>query len=325
MSTPENSIFISYSSKDRALVKRLASDLKRENVNVFYDQLIKPGASWAQSLSEAIQNAKFLLVVISPDYLESKWTQEELNIGLLKESEGTATVVPILIKDSDLSNSPFLANKTYADFRTDYETGFNRILDVFKGASKIDDDNVPGKIGNQLSNREVKSYFKSLKASVDLFVSEPETTYGTKEKKSKKRKLKCFIIMPFGQEDLDIVYEYYSLPVLEEKCQLECERGDDVFGSNVIMDDISNSIQEADVILADLTQKNPNVFYEVGIAHTLAKPVLLISQSIDDVPFDLRHRRVLLYEYTPKGCKEYERNLESHMVAMIDKIKSESI
>jgi hypothetical protein len=58
------------------------------------------------------------------------------------------------------------------------------------------------------------------------------------------------------------------------------------------------SIEGACVVVADLTGKNANIFYEVGIAHTLEKPVLLLAQPMSDVPFDLRHKRVLLYKYS---------------------------
>ncbi len=80
---------------------------------------------------------------------------------------------------------------------------------------------------------------------------------------------------------------------------------------------IHSEISAADVILADLTRKNANVFYEVGICHALGKPVLLLAQSIDDVPFDLRHRRVLLYDYSPRGCKRLEGTLKDNMIAVL--------
>ena len=84
-----------------------------------------------------------------------------------------------------------------------------------------------------------------------------------------------------------------------------------MLGSNVIMDDILKSIESADLVLADLSRRNANVFYEVGICHALHKPVLLLAQSIDDVPFDLRHRRVLLYEYSARGCTRLERGFRT--------------
>jgi hypothetical protein len=122
--------------------------------------------------------------------------------------------------------------------------------------------------------------------------------------------------MPFGIQDLEDLYNEFILPVLDG-CNLECARGDDIFGSNVVMDDVKAAIAKADLVIADLSGQNPNVFYEVGIAHTLGKPVLLLSQSIEDVPFDLRHRRVLPYEYTPIGCKRLVARLREHVLAML--------
>lgn len=127
--------------------------------------------------------------------------------------------------------------------------------------------------------------------------------------------------MPFGDVNLQVVYEDFVKPTIEAECELVCERGDDVFGSNVIMDDIIHSIESADIVVADLTDKNANVFYEVGICHTLRKPVLLLAQSIDDVPFDLRHRRVLLYEYSPRGCKRLENTLKENLIAILSAIE----
>ena len=70
----------------------------------------------------------------------------------------------------------------------------------------------------------------------------------------------------------------------------------------------------------DISIENANVFYEVGICHTLDKPVLLLAQSMDDVPFDLRHRRVLLYEYSPRGCRRLEKEVAEHLQAMVAKL-----
>jgi hypothetical protein len=125
--------------------------------------------------------------------------------------------------------------------------------------------------------------------------------------------------MPFGRKDLDIVYEDFVKPVIENRCKLSCVRGDDLFGSNVIMDDIRSSIARSQLVIADLTDKNANVFYEVGIAHALDIPVLLLAQSMDDVPFDLRHRRVLVYEDSPRGCKKLETILAQQIAQTVQR------
>ena len=65
-----------------------------------------------------------------------------------------------------------------------------------------------------------------------------------------------------------------------------------------ILEDIWQSIHAATFIVADITGRNPNVLYELGIAHTLAKPVLILSKNSADIPIDLATRRVLLYGQT---------------------------
>ena len=60
-----------------------------------------------------------------------------------------------------------------------------------------------------------------------------------------------------------------------------------------------------------MTDRNPNVFYETGVAHTVGKEVILITQSMNDVPFDLKHLRCIVYDYTPRGIQFLESNLKN--------------
>jgi hypothetical protein len=62
------------------------------------------------------------------------------------------------------------------------------------------------------------------------------------------------------------------------------------------MDDIWSEISKASIVVAELTGKNPNVYYELGLAHAIRKPAILISSNIEDVPFDLRPLRVFIYD-----------------------------
>jgi len=84
--------------------------------------------------------------------------------------------------------------------------------------------------------------------------------------------------------------------------------------------DIWEKINRARFIVADLTGKNPNVFYEVGLAHAIGKDVILITQSMDDVPFDLKVLRCIVYSFTPRGMKE----LENRLIQTIRKIMKSS-
>ncbi len=117
----------------------------------------------------------------------------------------------------------------------------------------------------------------------------------------------CFVLMPFN-EKLQPIYEDHIKKVVL-KCKLKCKRADDFFSISAIIDDIWENINISRIVIADLTGKNPNVFYEVGLAHALRKDVILITQNEDDVPFDLRHLRYVKYSYTPRGMAEFEGTL----------------
>jgi len=159
--------------------------------------------------------------------------------------------------------------------------------------------------------REVSRLEARLQAAEQAPAAQPPT------KLSPKPRRQCFLIMPFGNVGLDEVYDFHVRPILESKCRLRVQRGDDIFGSNAIIDDIVAAIESADLIVAELTGRNTNVFYELGLGHALGKPTLLLAQSMEDVPFDLRHRRVLRYAYSPKGFEELSRSLPLHVEAVL--------
>jgi hypothetical protein len=104
----------------------------------------------------------------------------------------------------------------------------------------------------------------------------------------------CFVISPFG-EPFDTYFASIIRPAIE-RSGLYAVRGDSLYRPTTIVDDIWTGIKEAKLLIAELTNRNPNVFYELGLAHAISKPVVLISQSIEDVPFDLRGIRVILYD-----------------------------
>jgi hypothetical protein len=316
--------FISYIHEDREFVNRLVADLRKEGFETMFDMLIEAGESWAQSLTNSIEDAEFFLLAMSPDYFTSAWAQEELQIGMLREMEKKALVIPLMVAPCKLEG--FLAKKKYADFTTDYRSGFEELLLTITkpraDAKGKTGEPTAGETIGLVSPSEIQTLLRELKEAVGVFKSKPATDTATRtgvEQIKESGRPRCFIIMPLRVEELNIVYEDFVKPVLENDCDLICERGDDIFGSNIIMDDIEKSIRASHLIVADLTGKNPNVFYEVGISHTLKKPVLLLAQSIDDIPFDLRHRRVLLYEYSPRGCKKLENRLTENIREIIKK------
>ena len=126
----------------------------------------------------------------------------------------------------------------------------------------------------------------------------------------------CFVIMPFSGYFNDYYSSIYS-PAIQD-ANLIPHRADDLYRPSQIINDIWSYTQISKLILADLSGKNPNVFYELGLAHALAKPAILITESIDDVPFDLRALRVLEYDKNqPRWGDVLQENITSAIKEII--------
>ncbi|NJD68917.1 MAG: hypothetical protein FIA90_09775 [candidate division NC10 bacterium] len=116
-----------------------------------------------------------------------------------------------------------------------------------------------------------------------------------------------FVLMPF-MDELRPVYDDHVVKVVSE-LGLSVARADDFFSADSVMSDVWNAICASRAIIADCTGRNPNVFYEMGMAHVLGKPVILLTQELNDIPFDIRHIRFIEYKYTPRGMSEFEKKL----------------
>ena len=114
-------------------------------------------------------------------------------------------------------------------------------------------------------------------------------------------KNRCFILMPF-QDHFDGIYGHLKKALNDNG--YVCNRADEILGSKPIMNKILNEILKSHYIIADLTNQNPNVFYELGIAHTFkdAQNIILITQRVEDIPFDIRHINNIIYD---KGNIKY--------------------
>jgi len=127
----------------------------------------------------------------------------------------------------------------------------------------------------------------------------------------------CFVVMPFAEPHGSYYSKIYEPAI--RKAGLKPVRADsEIFGAGKVMDQIWSGINAAKVLVAELTTKNPNVFYELGLAHTLRKPVVLVSSNEDDVPFDLHHIRVIYYDVNDPfwGDKLLEKVAENILSAI---------
>lgn len=114
-----------------------------------------------------------------------------------------------------------------------------------------------------------------------------------------------FILMPF--EDFEPVHKAIRTAI--ENAGLEPRRADDIFTTGAVLEKILRQIAEAEVVVADLTGKNANVFYETGIAHTVKDNVVLLAQDIEDIPVDLQPFEYIVYGPDPDGLRSLSERL----------------
>ncbi|MBM3319243.1 MAG: hypothetical protein FJY73_01005 [Candidatus Eisenbacteria bacterium] len=122
----------------------------------------------------------------------------------------------------------------------------------------------------------------------------PEPPEPLKEDRVRRFLDSCFVMMPFG-EWFDKYYQQIYVPAIRA-AGFEPVRADELFNTGTVVEQIWEQIGKSTVLLADLTGKNANVFYELGLAHAARKPVVFAAGQIDDIPFDLRHLRVIVYD-----------------------------
>jgi len=122
-------------------------------------------------------------------------------------------------------------------------------------------------------------------------------------------KASCFVLMPFAPA-FDRIWATIRESLQSPELNLICRRADDVRAPN-ILETILKGIAQAEFILADLSGANPNVFYELGIAHCAkdSAKVILLTQDMSCVPFDLRHLRCITYEDVPSGLERLRGEL----------------
>ena len=125
----------------------------------------------------------------------------------------------------------------------------------------------------------------------------------------------AFVVMQFTDE-----YTALFREVIDPVCTdfgYEVIRGDNVYTNGLIIEDITRSIRECSIVIADITPNNANVYYELGFAHGIGKPAILLSdRNREKLPFDISGFRLLFYDNTIGGKKHVEEALRKHLDAI---------
>jgi hypothetical protein len=118
------------------------------------------------------------------------------------------------------------------------------------------------------------------------------------------------LMMPF---DAGFAPVYDAFQEASQEAGFRCQRADDIWLHDHIMDDVASLIWRARVVVSDLTGKNANVFYETGIAHSIGRDVILASQSMEDIPFDLQSIRTVKYLPNREGLEQLKLRIHARL------------
>ena len=122
------------------------------------------------------------------------------------------------------------------------------------------------------------------------------------------------LMIPFSAE-FDLITR--AIKGVSIECGMTCERADDIWKDSTIIQDVFSLIYRARIVICDFSTKNPNVFYEAGIAHTLGRAVIPLARSVSDIPFDLRHHRHLIYLPNEQGIDQMKLDLKARIVTLL--------
>lgn len=134
---------------------------------------------------------------------------------------------------------------------------------------------------------------------------------GINEPLKKERNRNVFVLTPFHPR-----YEktYDLISNVCNKVGLKCSRGDEQFIRGGVLSHILKELTSASIVIANIDGRNPNVYYELGIAHALDKDVILISSSVEEVPFDLKSQRLIVWKHPSELEKELNTTLTRILV-----------
>jgi hypothetical protein len=125
----------------------------------------------------------------------------------------------------------------------------------------------------------------------------------------------AFVVMQFSDPNQSLYSDVIQTVI--ESYRLHAYHAGEVFGPGIILEDITSGIIEAKLVIAEITPPNQNVFYELGYAHALKKPTILLAETTKDLPFDISGYRCLFYENSIGGKRKVEEGLRKHLDAIL--------
>lgn len=189
----------------------------------------------------------------------------------------------------------------------DYEGNILEVLSEIIKRDQRNFDEIRSYVSDKFSTPEVSEFISTSHTEPPKRVIQFSPQVFDVPTKNQNDKL-VTVMLPFSLNQT-----YDSVKEVCDELNLDCAKADDIWENPTFIQDIFELIFTCRVVVADFTGKNPNVFYEVGIAHTLGKTVVPITQSVNDVPSDLGHHRALVYHPNEQGYKDLKTELKKRL------------
>jgi hypothetical protein len=279
-------------------------------------QLFHEGAAKYQALFTpvgfSIENVALITGILRPNYLRFAFTETTKRFHLkhihlveekLKTKIPNIKINSVEIRRDDQKDIESRIVEWINEMGKGYGLSYQALAVDLTGGTK------PMSIGAHnaaLSFDEVDAFY--LKTEYDeesqMTIPGTETLMRLIKGKAQVDKDLLFVMMPFAA-GYDKLYQW-----IEETAKnrnLKCLRADREIFDGGIMSRIKENILKSGILIADLTQRNPNVYYELGFSHCASKKVIMLTQSIDNIPFDLKHLRMVIYR--PDDETEFKTQL----------------
>jgi|CXWL01.1.fsa_nt_gi hypothetical protein len=315
--------FISYSHSDREFAELLLKALEKRGLKVAIDYKdFSVGAPVLREMNRLILTSRHIIIVLSPDFLRSEWTEfEVVTAQAIDPSSYQRKIIPVMHRDVKLPSR--LNHLVSLDFTKTFDVPFEKLTKAISprfGDQKdvAEEKAIPPSNEIMLEIREsYRQILESLNQMRSHSSSTPLSIFGKTDGIVDSNL--CFVLMPFGPKWSRKLFEQHIKPT-GNKLGFDVLRADDIYGVSGIMHDVWIYINRARIIIADLTTRNPNVFYEVGLAHAIGKDVILITQDMADVPFDLQSLRCVVYSLELDSPDKFCVDLENTIKAILKKV-----
>jgi hypothetical protein len=287
-------VFVSYSHKDRRWLEELLTHLApfRDSLDVWADSRLDAGQDWNQQITKAIEGASVAVVLVSADFLASKFLQEVELPAILEAAKSRGMIVlPILIgaslwRRTPLAQFQFLnpPDKPLAELSLPARSA--TFVQIAERLSALLDRPATHKAAKQEYSEFAREIAQQVSELLRSELPAPPKTgpQMTSDKKVEDSKL-VFIICAFSP-DMEPVVE--GVKAAANQVGLTAKRVKDILGDYQITSQIMSMIATARLVVADLTHERPNVYFELGYARGMGKTVVTCAREGTDIHFDVK-------------------------------------